>query len=183
MVWNDPGCCGVSGTFQVKVNGEVKLNKKFIERSSSRGVKYDQNYSLIISDSAKSTKEEKNVIKPPEKKTTELHNTDHINTDTKKALVAKIQRELKTHGYYKMKVDGLYGPGTATAIKAYQQDNNLPRDGKPTKKLLAHLESKKEAPNKTNETTEPQKNKKPGTIGAAFNEAVDEFIKVIFKKK
>jgi hypothetical protein len=100
-----------------------------------------------------------------------------------RSLVISIQQELKTHGYYRMKVDGLYGPGTAAAIKAYQRDNNLPPDGRISKELLAHLESGKERPDVTNKNSGPKKNKKSKTIEAAFNEAVDEFIKVIFKKK
>lgn len=55
------------------------------------------------------------------------------------ALVRGIQVELQTRGYYRSGIDGIYGPGTATAIRHYQKDNGLLEDGQPTPQLLDHL--------------------------------------------
>lgn len=56
-----------------------------------------------------------------------------------KALVTAIQRELKARGYYNASVDGLYGIRTRSAITQYQQKNDLPLDGEPSRSLLKHI--------------------------------------------
>ena len=56
-----------------------------------------------------------------------------------KALVTAIQRELKARGYYNASVDGLYGIRTRGAITQYQQKNDLPLDGEPSRSLLKHI--------------------------------------------
>ncbi len=43
--------------------------------------------------------------------------------------VSRVQARLTTLGYYTGKVDGTYGLGTATAVKAFQQRNGLTADG------------------------------------------------------
>lgn len=43
--------------------------------------------------------------------------------------VTKLQKRLQALGYYKGYVDGKYGSGTVSAVKAYQQDHNLTADG------------------------------------------------------
>lgn len=45
-------------------------------------------------------------------------------------MVSKIQTTLKNQGFYKGSVDGVYGSGTETAVKAFQQKNGLTADGK-----------------------------------------------------
>jgi curli biogenesis system outer membrane secretion channel CsgG len=56
-------------------------------------------------------------------------------------VVRAIQHELQAGGYYTSAVDGLYGNGTRAAIVAYQQDNGLNADGRPTSDLLQHLQN------------------------------------------
>lgn len=46
------------------------------------------------------------------------------------SMVSKIQTTLKDQGFYKGAVDGVYGSGTETAVKAFQQNNGLTVDGK-----------------------------------------------------
>jgi hypothetical protein len=41
------------------------------------------------------------------------------------SLPAQVQQELAREGYYRGPIDGLVGPGTRSAISAYQQDNGL----------------------------------------------------------
>lgn len=45
------------------------------------------------------------------------------------ANVAAVQTRLKTLGYYTMKVDGVWGNGTKSAVKRFQSDNGLTADG------------------------------------------------------
>jgi len=53
--------------------------------------------------------------------------------------VRGIQKELLAHGYKAGPVDGLAGPRTQAAIRAYQRDAGLTVDGRATKRLLDHL--------------------------------------------
>lgn len=69
--------------------------------------------------------------------------TNQRTKSMNQAPVFDIQRKLKVLGYYKGKVDGIAGRRTSSAIKAYQQDNNLTPDGIPSKTLLTHLETQK----------------------------------------
>ncbi len=57
-------------------------------------------------------------------------------------LVFPIQSRLKEKGLDPGPLDGLMGPRTRAAIKAYQGKHGLIADGKPTRSLLDHLEQK-----------------------------------------
>ena len=48
---------------------------------------------------------------------------------TDDATVAAVQRRLARGGYYHGTVDGVIGPGTRTAIRAFERNNGLPVDG------------------------------------------------------
>ena len=56
-----------------------------------------------------------------------------INDD---ATVAAVQRRLARGGYYHGSVDGVIGPGTRTAIRAFERNNGLPVDGLIDRQLL-----------------------------------------------
>ena len=43
--------------------------------------------------------------------------------------VTRLQQALQALGFYAMKVDGVYGKGTVTAVKAFQQSTGLKADG------------------------------------------------------
>ena len=45
------------------------------------------------------------------------------------ASVERLQQRLKNWGYYKGNVDGIYGSGTESAVKAFQRKNGLTPDG------------------------------------------------------
>jgi Putative peptidoglycan binding domain len=57
---------------------------------------------------------------------TTVYATSGINDD---ATVAAVQRRLARGGYYHGSIDGVIGPGTRTAIRAFERNNRLPVDG------------------------------------------------------
>lgn len=54
-------------------------------------------------------------------------------------LTAQIQEQLKNKGDYKGAADGVMNEQTANAIKAYQEENELPVDGTVSDALLSHM--------------------------------------------
>ena len=50
--------------------------------------------------------------------------------------VAAVQRRLARGGYYHGAVDGVIGPGTRTAVRAFERNNRLPVDGVIDSQLL-----------------------------------------------
>lgn len=57
----------------------------------------------------------------------------------RQAMIVGVQEELAAHGYAVGPADGVVGPRTRAAIRAYQRDAGLPVNGVPTKDLLDHL--------------------------------------------
>lgn len=53
--------------------------------------------------------------------------------------IKALQSALRARGYYKGKVDGLYGPATAEAVVRFQRDQNLPHAGFLSLPTLAKL--------------------------------------------
>jgi peptidoglycan hydrolase-like protein with peptidoglycan-binding domain len=53
--------------------------------------------------------------------------------------VVKMQSDLKSLGYYKGQVDGVYGSETTKAIEAFQKDHNLPVTGKLDNKTVYEI--------------------------------------------
>ena len=51
-----------------------------------------------------------------------------------------VQTELGDLGYNGGPADGVYGPSTRSAVRAYQADNNLPVTGEVTQSLLVHMQ-------------------------------------------
>lgn len=64
---------------------------------------------------------------------TTVYATSGINDD---ATVAAVQRRLARGGYYHGSIDGVIGPGTRTAIRAFESNNGLPVDGVIDRQLL-----------------------------------------------
>lgn len=93
-------------------------------------------------------------------------------------LIARIQTHLSKLGYYKGKIDGLYGPQTSYAIKSYQIDNKLPIDSRPSDRLLSHIETQNNKINQTKNDTELIQNTK-----ASKNTSDSEKVKIELKKK
>jgi len=55
---------------------------------------------------------------------------------TDDATVAAVQRRLARGGYYHGAIDGVIGPGTRAAVRAYERNNGLPVDGVIDRALL-----------------------------------------------
>lgn len=54
-------------------------------------------------------------------------------------LVKQVQTKLKSWGYYSGAIDGIFGSGTESAVKAFQRKNGLTADGIVGKKTAAAL--------------------------------------------
>lgn len=59
---------------------------------------------------------------------------------SQKDLVRTVQAELRDLGYNGGPADGVYGPSTRSAVRAYQADNSLPVTGEVTQSLLVHMQ-------------------------------------------
>lgn len=60
--------------------------------------------------------------------------------DANRAAVIRVQAGLAKLGYDPGPADGIWGPKTETAIRAYQRDNSLLVDGRPSQELAAHID-------------------------------------------
>lgn len=63
----------------------------------------------------------------------------NVSLDVYQATIARAQRMLAELGHYDSTVDGLYGPGTAAAIRAFQAAQGLPENGLPDQRTLLVL--------------------------------------------
>lgn len=80
--------------------------------------------------------------------------------------VRKLQNALKTKGFYKGSVDGVFGQSTRNAVIKFQNSVGIRADGKPGDKTLTALYEGKSAINKTSNTQLKQqtKPKNPSTL-------------------
>lgn len=88
-------------------------------------------------------------IAPPAEVTDKSHAGTNVAPAPNTEAVANVQSRLVYLGYDPGPVDGIYGPRTAKAIRAYQRDHGLGVDGRVTATLEDHI------------TSMP----KPGTVG------------------
>lgn len=56
-------------------------------------------------------------------------NAETLKRGSRGELVKKVQTKLKNWGYYTGAVDGIFGSGTESAVKAFQRKNGLTADG------------------------------------------------------
>ena len=81
-----------------------------------------------------------------------------LKTGSRGTEVKKLQTALKEKGYYSLKVDGVFGKGTLSAVKAFQKDNGLKTDGIAGPQTLSKLYEKN-----SEKTTKPDKTDKPAS--------------------
>lgn len=81
---------------------------------------------------------------------------DTITYGEQSDAVRKMQKALRTKGYYKGTVDGKFGPGTKTAVRKYQASIGLYADGKPGNRTLTALYEGVSKLNKTSNTARKQ---------------------------
>ena len=87
-----------------------------------------------------------------------------LKTGSRGTEVKKLQTALKEKGYYSMKVDGVFGKGTLSAVKAFQKDNGLKTDGIAGPQTLSKLyEKSSEKTTKPDKTAKPASTPKPDT--------------------
>ncbi|MFN4088723.1 MAG: peptidoglycan-binding domain-containing protein [Alphaproteobacteria bacterium] len=56
-----------------------------------------------------------------------------------RSLILDVQRELSVRGYYRSTLDGVSGPATQAAVRAFQRDAGFPVTGVVDERLLAEL--------------------------------------------
>ena len=64
-----------------------------------------------------------------------------VDVQSQRSLVTTAQAALNNLGYNAGPVDGVFGPSTRSAVRAYQSDNSLPVTGEVTQSLIAQLQS------------------------------------------
>ena len=70
---------------------------------------------------------------------------DEMSRAMGRAYVAGIQRELIRNGYAPGPADGVEGPRTRAAIRAWQRDAGLPQTGRASRELLESLQARRAA--------------------------------------
>ncbi len=65
--------------------------------------------------------------------------TAQAETGLETTYIRGVQKELAAHGYKTGPIDGIAGPQTEAAVRAYQADAGLDVNGKADKRLLDHL--------------------------------------------
>lgn len=96
-----------------------------------------------------SGKVEETATNKEETKPTSSGSYATIRPGDKGAGVKKLQQALQDKGLYTGKIDGVYGSGTTAAVKAFQQQKGLTRDGIAGKNTLGALYAAAEASTKT----------------------------------
>ena len=99
-------------------SGTVTAVKAFQKKNglTQNGTADETTLKKVYSDSAIGAKEE-----------TPAYTT--LKSGSKGEAVKQLQRRLKELGYYSSTIDGDYGSGTKTAVKAFQKKNGLTQDG------------------------------------------------------
>ena len=97
------------------------------------------------------------------------------------AEVKKLQNALKYKGYYTLKVDGVFGKGTRSAVKAFQKDNGLKADGIAGPQTLGMLYENTAATTKPAKTPKPETTPKPKTAKNKIPSKVQSLLKSIEK--
>jgi uncharacterized protein YcfJ len=87
----------------------------------------------------------------------------HRHSTPRSGLVYDTQVALEYLGYSPGPLDGVYGPGTAGAIRQYEDDNQMPVTGRPSRQLLDHLRYGDQDPADHEARADPQKHAVDGS--------------------
>lgn len=68
-----------------------------------------------------------------------VYSSRSYSSSYSESLAVDVQRELRRRGYYRGAIDGDVGPGTRSAIRAYQDDRGLAVTGRIDRSLLRAL--------------------------------------------
>ena len=113
----------IDGSFGGKTEDAVKAFQKR-NGLTADGVVGDQTLKVLNSSSAKKAQDSSSSSS-----SSSTSDSDSLRLGDKGSEVKKLQERLKELGYYKKTIDGVYGSGTVSAIKAFQQRNGLTSDG------------------------------------------------------
>ena len=91
--------------------------------------------------------------KSADEKEEEVSTSTTLKRGSKGEEVKKLQRRLKELGYYNSTIDGEYGSGTVTAVKAFQKKNDLEQTGTADATTLKKLNSSSAVSADTKENT------------------------------
>ena len=121
--------------YKVKANGKTGyVAKSYISKSSSASSKSSSSKSS--SGSSKSSSGSSKKSKGSSKKS-----GDPCSPGDTGEAVRFVQKKLKNLGYYSGSVDGDYGNGTKSAVKAFQRRNGLTANGVANSKTISKLKS------------------------------------------
>ncbi len=86
-----------------------------------------------------------------------IQTVETLKTGSRGDAVVQLQNRLKALGYYTGAADGIYGAGTASAVKAFQRANGLTPDGEAGPLTLSKLSAAKAPAAKATATPAPTK--------------------------
>lgn len=123
-------------------DGTVSAVKAFQSRNglTADGIAGAATLNLLASGSAKKAATPKPTSKPTAKPTA---TSSALRVGSSGSAVKNLQQKLKNLGYYTGSVDGAFGAGTESALKAFQRANGLSADGVAGSATLSRLNSSK----------------------------------------
>lgn len=113
---------------------DPKKVKKWVVSSTVAGVIFTTpltGYAAVGDQTAKAAKVNEDTEKPRTVQSTsgKTSNTLILRLGSRGPEVVNVQKKLKALGYYTYKIDGIYGPITANAVKKFQKQKKLVVDG------------------------------------------------------
>ncbi len=99
-----------------------------------------------------------------------VNTTETLTRGSKGEAVKQLQRRLKELGYYNNTIDGEYGSGTVTAVKAFQKKNGLSQTGIADSATLKKVNSTSAVSAGENTTADTATTLKRGSTGTAVKE-------------
>lgn len=140
---------------------------------SVRGVEFDRNFNPILTRRWFNIHSpiDGNCISYPERFLNVVTGqTGCIYTiDVRRSDTIRVQRFLRERGYYSAGIDGVIGPFTRDAVRAFQEDQGLFPDGLITKRLIDTIASLQQANDKPAPATDTDGAEDPEAVTSVLN--------------
>ncbi|GAF65035.1 putative peptidase [Bacillus sp. TS-2] len=94
------------------------------------------------SNSSSSSNSSSNSSNTSQKASSNVASQSILRNGSRGNAVTTLQNQLSSQGYYKIAIDGIYGNGTAQAVRNFQKDHNLKVDGIAGPQTMSALASK-----------------------------------------